>query len=74
MKQFYLRYTQDSEKSDTPFAVTIGLSLNPIHDRASIPDHSFDFQDRIYFERVTPLQALEDLEKKIADFEVKNNL
>ena len=71
MKQFYLRYTQDSKKSESPFTVRIGVSLNPIHDRASVPDNypdsKYDFGDRVYFKCDSPESVLAALERGIFD-------
>ena len=71
MKQFYLRYTQDSKKSESPFTVRIGVSLNPIHDRASVPDNypdsKYDFGDRVYFKCDSPERVRAALERGIFD-------
>ena len=74
MKQFYLRYQQDSEKSDTPFAVRIAVSLKPVQDRMPTSQISLDFQDRIYSECDSPEEIIRYLEERIADVGCYNPL
>lgn len=66
MRQFYLRYQLDSEKTETPHAVRIGVSLNPIDDHHYFPDNHLDFQDRVYLKQTIPLEFLQELKEIIS--------